>query len=300
MSLTRDQWQRIQRVLRRTTAWPTLVVLACDLLILGLAAYLQSTWLALLGFLQVYLIHHECAHHAVFEQVRANERLGHVLGFIILYPFQARRRAHVAHHTWTNHRARDPATARALARIAAMTPGQLRRLDWMWRCCFPIFTLSERISLCKEFVRDPAERTRVIAYGVGYLALGTLAYRQGWLLSFVLAFYLLHVVEEALNLPHHVQLPLVDDTLPVWEQDTVSHSLRSLPVWSPWLLLHFNLHAAHHVFPHQPWYRLPELDRLLQREHVRDTELSWTLRERLRPQREVFKQFFPATRALER
>jgi acyl-lipid omega-6 desaturase (Delta-12 desaturase) len=294
--LDRRAWARVQRALPRGTAWPSVLVLACDLSLVGLAVHCRSPVLLTLALVQLYLLHHECVHHAIFASVRANELLGHLLGFVLFYPFAARREAHLQHHAWTNHPDRDPATARALARLLALSDRQLRTLAIAWRLVVPLFALGERVALGRAFLADRTQRAVAVLYGFGYVALALLLQRCGALGTYLLALYGLLVAEEALNLPHHLHTPFVDRPLPLWEQDAVSHSLRSVPVWSRWILLSFNLHGAHHVFPQQPWYQLRRLDRLLRARAAEDTELSWSLRERRRPFSDAFDNFLSRAR----
>jgi len=295
--LDRRAWARVQRVLPRGIAWPSLLVLACDLTLLGLALQWRSASLLTVALVHLYLLHHECVHHAVFEGARRNERLGHLLGFVLFYPFAARREAHLLHHAWTNHPDRDPATARALARMAALSDRQLRALAIAWQLVVPVFAFGERIALGRAFLDDRAQRRVAVLYGFGYAAMIVLLQRFGALSTYLIALYGLLVAEEALNLPHHLHTPFVERPLPLWEQVAVSHSLRSVPLWSRWLVLSFNLHGAHHVFPQQPWYRLRRLDRLLRARALEDTELSWSLRERRRPFSEAFSNFLSRARA---
>jgi acyl-lipid omega-6 desaturase (Delta-12 desaturase) len=294
--LDRRDWARVQRALPRGTAWPSLLVLACDLAVLVLSLHWQSATLLAVALVHLYLLHHECVHHAFFVSARGNELLGHLLGFALLYPFAARREAHLQHHAWTNHPDRDPATARALARMAALSGRQLRALAIAWRLALPVFALGERMALVRAFIDDRAQRAAAVVYALGYAACVVLLLRAGALGTYLIALYGLLVAEEALNLPHHLHTPFVEHPLPLWQQAAVSHSLRSVPIWSRWLVLSFNLHGAHHVFPQQPWYRLRRLDRLLRAHAVEDTELSWSLRERRRPFSETFENFLTFAR----
>jgi fatty acid desaturase len=105
------------------------------------------------------------------------------------------------------------------------------------------------------------------------------------------------LVEEIVNLPHHADAPLVARPLELWEQVQVTHSSRALRFWSSVILLHFNLHTAHHLFPWLPWYDLPRANRELTRLfplQVRELpgELCWNRRRRRVAFRVVFSAFF--------
>ncbi|MGZ3692186.1 MAG: fatty acid desaturase, partial [Pseudobdellovibrio sp.] len=109
------------------------------------------------------------------------------------------------------------------------------------------------------------------------------------------------LIEELANLPHHAETPLLnpdDKALPYWEQHRVTHSCRTVPVWSQFILLNFNLHTAHHWFPAAPWYSLPALNKAMQEsaphviEHETQNELEWSLQNRKRPLLNIMGHYF--------
>jgi fatty acid desaturase len=71
-----------------------------------------------------------------------------------------------------------------------------------------------------------------------------------------LALLLFFVMEELVNLPHHVAMPTVQAKLPAWEQFRATRSCYYPPLVSELLVLNFNFHIEHHLFPSLPWYRL--------------------------------------------
>lgn len=289
---------------RHATSWPTLGVLLCDVLLVVVSVALARrsglvchgiAVLALSGaLLQLYLIHHECVHRAVFVDDRENRWLGHVLGFILLVPFLQRRRSHMLHHAWAGHRSRDPTNARAVARLSAFPPRALSLLNLLWRCWVPFLALNERLGLWLAPFRDDLdhrsrrfERLAAFVYLAGYaLAASFLIWSKQLELAarlYAPALATLLVAEELINLPHHLQAPLVSSRLPLWSQDEVTDSCASLPVWSSVVLLHFNLHTAHHLFPALPWHKLPAAHKALAGEGVsgflrHEFAWSWRLR----------------------
>jgi fatty acid desaturase len=262
-------------------ALPTCLVLACDLVLASGAAWLAQSsgfvarsaacLLLTLALLHFYLIHHECVHRSVFASDRCNVLLGELLGFVLVYPFLARRRSHMLHHVWAGHLDRDPANARARARLGALSARQRRILELLWRAWFPFLALNDRIGLWRSSfagARVPrAERYAAYVALLGYLSLIAASALAPALAAlgrvYLPAFVLLLVCEELINLPHHIEAPTVTRKLALWEQAEVTHSCSAVPFWSSVVLLHFNLHLAHHVFPTLPWFRLTQAERAL-------------------------------------
>ncbi len=101
-----------------------------------------------------------------------------------------------------------------------------------------------------------------------------------------IALYLLGT--EIINAPHHLGLPQYggDTKLPLWEQFRIARTCV-YPRWlARFVVLNFNYHAEHHMFPDLAWYELP-----LAHEAVRvifahgyheDPQFAWVLRNRRR------------------
>jgi fatty acid desaturase len=70
------------------------------------------------------------------------------------------------------------------------------------------------------------------------------------------AFFLFLVAEELVNIPHHVGMATYEDKLPIWHQYRATRSCYYPRGVSELLVLNFNFHIEHHLFPNLPWYRL--------------------------------------------
>jgi fatty acid desaturase len=315
--MQRDEWATLRRRLEcDTVAWPTLGVLLIDggLLWLSLHLFARGHWLGaegllLLALLHGYLIHHEAVHGAVFRRSRANAALGRALGWLLLYPFGPRRKSHLAHHRWTGHPVGDPTNHRAIARLRAMSPAQRRRLEAMWRCGIPVLVLGETLSLWSQSIGALSVRRRGALLALAAVCCGVLAWSGAWrglALWYAPAWYALLCMEEMINLPHHSGAPLIAGARPCefWRQHEVTHSCRSLPLWSSCVLLNFNLHTAHHYFPSLPWYRLPRAQRLIRGVDPgigdeTENEVAWSWRWRRQPFRRLFAAYLDAQAAKE-
>jgi fatty acid desaturase len=292
-------------------------VLSFDALLLAVALELDqhegafvhgcAVLLLLMVLLHAYLVLHECVHGVVFADGRTNVALGHLLGFVILCPFLSRRRSHALHHAWTGHIELDPTNARAVRRLSTLSTRSLALLDLWWRAYVPVLALNERVGLWRApFGPHKSERSAATERRATYVYLAGYAAVLGCLLWFghlaravslyAPAFALLLMAEELINLPHHAGAPLTRSRLALWEQGRVTHSCAEIPVWSRFVLLHFGLHTAHHLWPSYAWYELPAAHRTLGQMTGLATvnnELRWSLRQRRRPFTTVMSQYLP-------
>lgn len=323
--MTKEEWVSIRKQFPEggRGQW-TLLLWLVDLCILGVA---WAVWvmasagfqfaglpLAALAILHSYLILHEAIHGTVSENRRMNDFVGHFCGWLIFLPFAIRRKNHVAHHTWTSHPTHDPENKSMIEKFAVMTEREEKKLEFMWRHWIPMIAANHfighwRAPFLARAKGDHSPRVKkeirfVWIYLTGYAGIVGLAlsfHVIGALICFYLPVWLfLLVMVELLNLPHHAEAPLQPkdaDRLPLWEQDVVSHDCRTLSVWSRCVILNFNLHIVHHLFPWVPWYRLPRIRKLLmeqQNDAVLEPINEWrfALKNRRRPLLKLMGHFF--------
>lgn len=320
--MDKTTWKQIRLELKKPyTACPTLAILLVDGLLVVASWYLAQvatllTWIIsqimmIIVLIHLYMIHHETVHDVVFKGRTYNEILGHIISVIIALPFLPRRHSHLHHHIWAGN-INDPPNQRLIARLSSASDSKLKIINFLWKFCFPIFTVNERIALwCKPFQEwFRGERTKAnnkeIVCQLNYLAFYFLFFVLiGWFGCFTFfinwflpAWIMLLFVEEMANLPHHADTELYDSTqaLPLWEQDSITHSCRSISFWSRCVLLNFNLHTAHHFFPWVPWHKLPEAHKQMQRyapqlgeENI--NEFSWLIKRRAVSFTDVFQAY---------
>lgn len=323
--MTKEQWLIVRKQIPDGAKEPWTVMLwVIDLLLLTLAWNLwlgestlfQGVGLVLAGFavLQIYLILHEALHGAAANNRTLNNFIGHLSGWMIALPFLVRRRYHMAHHTWTAHPVNDPENKAMIEKFSVMTHKQERTLEFMWKHWIPMIAANHFLANWRApFVARAQGDTsaRILKeirfarlYLVGYLAMAGVAFALGHLADLVL-FYLLiwlflFFMVELLNLPHHAEAPLLAkdaERLQYWEQDRVSHDCKSLPLWSRFVILNFNLHIVHHAFPSVPWYRLAQAHSLLHQQtdnppasQINEWDFAWN--NRRRPLLKLMGHFF--------
>ena len=323
--MTKEDWEVLKSELHRPKHWPTFCIILIDVIAFAFTVWLrQHGWFAaILSSLvlalvlhHAYLLLHEATHSAVAKSRAINLCVGHVCGWLIGVPFLSRQRSHMLHHAWTGHPEGDPANKRVIERFAVMSPRQATRLERIWRSWVPLLTLNDRIGLWRDgfqrhrahpkLVRFQQEIRANRLYLLGYVVVAVWLARSGTFADFTSwylpAWAIQLSLDELVNLPHHAESPLLaqsDAALPLWEQHRVTHSCRSLWFWSSCLLLNFNLHTAHHLYPWIPWSGLPEVHAKLLRklpalhsEQETRNELTWSLRNRRRSLLEIMGAYF--------
>ncbi len=236
-------------------------------------------WLALLltvpaaGFVvRLFMIQHDCGHHAFFKTSWLNDWIGRAMGIFTLTPYDCWRREHAIHHATSGDLDR-----RGIGAIETLTVEEYRALSPLRRFGyrlyrnplilfvvgpFFVFFLQQRlpIGLMKEGWRPwvSAMGTNVgIAAGVG-----AMLWFGGWeMLAFVYAPSLLLAASIGVWL-FYVQHQFEDTywaRRPEWNHtESALHgsSHYDLPLVLRWLTGNIGVHHVHHVSSRIPFYRL--------------------------------------------
>jgi fatty acid desaturase len=247
----------------------SLALAASDLL----ALWVVGQVLLAFALLQWFVLLHEAGHNLLFRTRRLNRLAGHVAGFFSVIPFPCWKIVHGMHHRWTGWQDLDMTTA-------TLVPRPLSRLERAvvnvcWRCWIPLFSVLYRVNnfwnlprLRRYFTRR--EQRRQFALGIVFLlaAYGVTAYLVGPLRLLQLAgpgLLLCLVMQDPLILSQHTHVPLklsggaeVAPFAPR-QQEVFTRSLR-FPRWfSALVLLHFDAHELHHMYPRVPGYYLSRI-----------------------------------------
>ncbi len=324
--MNKELWETLKKKYSfACTNWPTFIIISFDIVLIGLAwklsfmstPYMPISYLLFsLALVHFYLILHEATHSAVSKHTLLNDLIGQIFGWLILMPFLPRQSSHLLHHTWTGHPQRDPANNRMIQRFSVITQAQVKRLEFVWKYWFPAIIINDRIGLWLAPIqqrknglksrRVEREMKWIYLYIFFYVTacalllwLGLFKHFLSWYLP---SLFICYLVEELANLPHHAETPLLnsnDKALPYWEQHRVTHSCKSVPLWSRFVLLNFNLHTAHHLFPTAPWHVLEKLHAEMSlivpnimSEYETQNELEWSLQNRRRPLLKIMGHYF--------
>ena len=244
---------------------------------LGIALALQGhavAWIAgelllALALLQWFVLLHECGHDTLFRTRRFHAIVGRVAGFFALIPYACWTKVHGRHHRWTGWQDLDPTTAALVPR----TRGRLQRalVNVCWKCSIPLFAIVYRVEnywrLPRLFALFPSrdDRRRLLRDTVllvaGYLIIIVVVDPVTLLEVIGPALLLSLIAEDVLLLSQHTHIPQQVShgadvrPFPAIEQEAFTRSLR-LPPWLSTLVLHFDAHELHHMYPFLPGYRL--------------------------------------------
>ena len=254
-----------------------LSALACSATAAGIAlsthdallVWLLGQCILAVALLQWFVLLHEAGHGTLFRSRYLNRAAGHVGGFFALIPFASWRRIHGLHHLWTGWQDLDPTTA-------ALAPRSRSRIectvvDLAWRTGLPFFSIVYRLSNYWNAVRfgaifrAPRQRAAlalniavlVAIYGLLLWSLGVHESLRIAALAVLLSLALQDplILSQHTHIPQHVSHGATVRPFPAIEQEEFSRSLR-LPRWLSSLLLHFDAHELHHMYPFVPGYRL--------------------------------------------
>jgi acyl-lipid omega-6 desaturase (Delta-12 desaturase) len=221
------------------------------------------------AFVQWFAVLHECGHETLFRTRRLNAIAGHVAAACSLIPYAAWTRVHRRHHRWTGWQDVDP-TAVALA---PKPRGRFQRavVNVCWKCWIPLFAVLYRtanywhLPRLWTMFRGRRERMRIVRdasllaglYVTVAVAVGPLVVVRAIGAGVVLGL----ILQDTLLLSQHAHVPqqlshgAAVAPFRAIEQEAFTRSLR-LPAWLSTLLLHFDAHELHHMYPFVPGYRL--------------------------------------------
>ena len=245
--------------------------------VIGLAlssSGLLPVWLAgqavlAAAFVQWFVILHECGHETLFRGRRTNAAVGALAGLLCLIPFRIWRRVHGRHHKWTGWQDLDPTTESLVPRKRSRAERML--VNACWRLWIPIFSVAYRAQnfwnlrrLRSMFPRTQdwteIRRDSIVSlaiYGAIVAALGPAETLRLCGLALVLSL----IAEDLLLLSQHTHMPqnvshgAAVRPYPAVEQAPFTRSLK-MPRVVAALILNFDAHELHHMFPFVPGYYL--------------------------------------------
>jgi omega-6 fatty acid desaturase (delta-12 desaturase) len=280
---SKDAYDAIRARLEfRPNPWLNVLTIGVNLALLGAALRLLSLhstlgyWLAQLMlpvvFFQAFSLLHDCGHGSCTASRIGNTVIGHYASALCFMPFFPWKYVHTQHHVWAGDVDHDPGLA--LVRRARDTG----KLPWLvtgtWRTWLPIVGLVQHVVYwsypivafrTRKLSADKAVRCAfsvlfllVLYVGLNHFAANVINFR-----NFAPGIVLYLALVELVNIPHHVGLTSFQERLPLWRQHLPTRSCNYPIVISELLVLNFNFHIEHHLFPKLPWYRLRRARRLL-------------------------------------
>lgn len=226
-----------------------------------------------LFYFRSFSMMHEAVHGCLHQSRRLNDLAGLLFGAFCFLPFAQWREIHLFHHQWAGNVEKDPVMKLVLE--FRKPPTRMRAfLSTLWRSWFPILALLQY----QVFWLECASRFWKAKRGLDSLSMvlplllwAAVIAAAGWPVAvFVIlpSALLYFALVEVINFPHHMNLPQYEGEtkLSIWEQYKISRSCIYPKLFSHFVLLNFNYHTEHHLFPTLPWYRLNALSERLRRE----------------------------------
>jgi omega-6 fatty acid desaturase (delta-12 desaturase) len=238
---------------------------------------------------RLFMIQHDCGHHAFFRAAAANRWVGRVIGAVTFTPYEYWRRSHAVHHATSGNLDR-----RGLGAIETLTVDEYRALPWVRRIGYRLyrhpavmlglgpaymFVLQHRLPV--GFMKERWAWLSVIGnrVGVAVVALPLM------LLHGPAAFLMVHLPIVVLAASSGVWLFYVQHQFDgaYWSRNATwtlhdaalrGSSQLELPRVMGWLTANIGEHHVHHIGSRIPFYRLPDVVRE-QPQLAAATRLTW-------------------------
>ena len=241
-----------------------------------------SYWLTLalslpaaLFLVRLFLIQHDCGHHAFFNSRKINNMVGRIMGVLTLTPYEVWRRDHAVHHATSGDLENrgtgdiDTLTVREYQALSAARKLQYR----LYRHPFVMFVigpayqfilrnrLPSGISRCDPGFLKSTMGTNLAIIIVVTLMIWLIGPRQFLVVQLpvtmiassigVWLFYVQHQFEDTMWAR--------GDDWQVHDAALYGSSFYDLPRWLAWLTGFIGIHHVHHLYSRIPFYRLPQV-----------------------------------------
>ena len=236
-------------------------------------------WLTLLlavptaGFMvRCFIIFHDCCHGSFFKTIKANDRLGLVLGVLVLTPFYQWKHSHAIHHATAGDLDR-----RGVGDVYTMTVEEYLASPWykklgyrIMRSPWILFTVGATIvfAFTHRFFEKSAgkrERSSVIWTNIALAAvIGWIIIEIGWVAFVLVELPILLIACSSgvwLFYVQHNFDPSYWERHADWEFFNAGmdgSSFYKLPKLLQWFTGNIGFHHIHHLSPKIPNYKLEE------------------------------------------
>ena len=226
-----------------------------------------------------FSILHSCAHNSFFLNRKLNIVVGCFFSIFAFVPFEDWKKAHVLHHKWVGDRKNDPSLC--LPHVESISDKTKTVLDLCWKLHLPIFSFI--VILIKIFEKkEKKEKKEKLSTSIIFIILSHL------LLLFLMGFEYFKVftipflgylfTSDLIIISQH---NMVGENhgrrfpLKMLEHQEVTRDLQFPSFISRYVLLEFDKHNLHHVFPSLPHYKLSHIDDQAFDFHPKKNWLIW-------------------------
>lgn len=257
--------------LRHLLVYSTLIAICVTVIASGIPGWPFA--ILPLGVLLAFLfnLEHECTHKTPFKTEWINERVGTICGFLIFQPFLWFRYFHLAHHRHTNDPERDPELSKPKPETWTSYVLYVLTLAY-WKNKAVVLLSNAFGEIDGGFVPETAHarvrheaRRAIVLYALLLVATVTITpiLLWIWILPLVVGFPFLKLY----HLAEHGRCPHVSDMF----ENTRTVFTNAIVRFVTWNMPY---HIEHHTLPMVPFYRLPELHRLM-RAHLKTTSSGY-------------------------
>lgn len=244
-------------------------------------------------FFHHFSILHDCGHGSCASSNWLNTITGHYASLFCFLPYFPWKYIHQEHHTWSGNIEKDPVLKNLKDwREKGSAPLLVR---FAWKSWVPLAGLFQHFVFWGYpivLMRKGELKGRIFWNSLFsvfwmfsiYIALFITFPQWFHFSSFFVAIIIYLIMVECVNLPHHTGMPTYNQKLLYREQVKVTRSCYYPIMLSELLVLNFNFHIEHHLFPTLPWYRLRKARQIIKpalgSDYNEEVGIEWNIKHR--------------------
>lgn len=274
--MDRKIYIQLRKELSFKKSWPQLVAyLGLDLSLYALVGgllFLNNAWsilsIPLVSILMFrnFALMHDASHAGLVTHKPLRYCLGLLSGMVCFLPYDLWKKSHLQHHYWAGNYEQDPVLMIVKKFPRASAFGK-KVFTFFWKSGIPFAGFSQNVVFWINAYKDWRANIfslkswfdfcfPLAAWAVLLMSLNS------WQLAMVgVGIYCYLRLVELVNFPHHVGLylgELGDNHLQASEQHQITRTCLYSRWFEKFIILNFNYHSEHHMFPDLPWHQLAE------------------------------------------
>lgn len=264
-------------------------VLFCSIYAIFKTSYFYLNILLIPVFLfRSFGILHEAVHNNVAENKILNDVIGLLMGCFCFLPYFPWVKLHLAHHKWSGNTEQDP-TLLIVKEFDSKTETIQDLYNFFWKSKIPVLAFMQHFVF---WIQSFKVTTRAGIKNISLNTISALGPAVTWFfvvhnlntpqrITFFAAACCYLGLVEIVNFPHHVG-KYVNSKKPLflWEQPETTRTCRYSKFFEEHIILNFNFHNEHHLFPDLPANQLRDAHTaLIQKKHdfTVDYNSNWVL-----------------------
>jgi acyl-lipid omega-6 desaturase (Delta-12 desaturase) len=233
--------------------------------------YRLESWLCATSLLLIPLIlfrnfslMHEAVHNTICQNKLLTSAIGFYAGVICLLPYELWKKTHLHHHYWAGNYEQD-GTLLIVKKFPTSSSRAQKVFTFFWNRGIPYAGFSQNIVFwflaAKLWKENPTSFRHAFSF-LAPMGLWATLFATGsplQILSLTVGLIAYWRLVEVVNFPHHVGLymdQLGENHLSARDQHKVTRTCQYPRLIEEWVVLNFNYHSEHHLFPDLPWHQL--------------------------------------------